>query len=285
MESKLYLLATEPYLSPLQEVTKAPTSVYIAGKLPLTRFPSVAIVGTRRPTPYGKEVTHRLAYDLAKRGVAIISGLALGVDAIAHQAALDAGGTTIAVLGNGLDHIYPSRNQQLGKQIVKKGGALLSEYPPSMPALAHHFLARNRLVSGLADAVIVTEAAARSGTLSTVNHALEQGKDVFVVPGNITSLLSIGPNRLLQQGAHPALSVDDILEIIAPHLLKDAPEPVIGSNPAETRILKLIQSGVRNGDQLQEQSKLEASEFSQALTMLEINGDIRALSGNQWTIR
>jgi len=285
VESKLYLLATEPYLSPLQEVTKAPTSVYIAGKLPLTRFPSVAIVGTRRPTPYGKEVTHRLAYDLAKRGVAIISGLALGVDAIAHQAALDAGGTTIAVLGNGLDHIYPSRNQQLGKQIVKKGGALLSEYPPSMPALAHHFLARNRLVSGLADAVIVTEAAARSGTLSTVNHALEQGKDVFVVPGNITSLLSIGPNRLLQQGAHPALSVDDILEIIAPHLLKDAPEPVIGSNPAETRILKLIQSGVRNGDQLQEQSKLEASEFSQALTMLEINGDIRALSGNQWTIR
>jgi len=285
VESKLHLLATEPYLSPLGEVVKAPASVYIAGKLPLTRLPSVAIVGTRRPTPYGKEVTYKLAYDLAQRGVVIISGLALGVDAIAHQAALDASGATIAVLGNGLDHIYPSRNQQLGKQIVKKGGALLSEYPPGMPALAHHFLARNRLVSGLADAVIVTEAAARSGTLSTVNHALEQGKEVFVVPGNITSLLSVGPNRLLQQGAHPALSADDILGIVAPHLLKGATEPVIGSNPSETRILKLIQSGIRNGDQLQEQSKLEASEFSQALTMLEINGDIRALSGNQWTIR
>ena len=285
MESKLHLLATEPYLSPLKEVVKAPTSVYIAGKLPPVRVPSVAIVGTRRPTSYGKEVTYRLAYDLAKRGVVIISGLALGVDAIAHQAALDARGTTIAVLGNGLDHIYPSRNQQLGKQIVKKGGALLSEYPPSMPALAHHFLARNRLVSGLADAVIVTEAAARSGTLSTVNHALEQGKEVFVVPGNITSLLSVGSNRLLKQGAHPILTASDVLEVIAPHLIKEATEPPTGNTPAETTILQLIHSGVRGGDQLQEASGLKASEFSQALTMLEINGDICALGGNQWTIR
>jgi DNA processing protein len=140
-------------------------------------------------------------------------------------------------------------------------------------------------VSGLADAVIVTEAAARSGTLSTVNHALDQNREVFAVPGNITSLLSVGPNRLIQQGAHPALSADDILEVIAPQLLEEQVSLALGATPEEIAILKLLQSGVRDGNELQRLSGVGASEFSQALSMLEIRGTIRGLGANQWAIR
>lgn len=284
MKSKLLITEATPYLSTLKELAVCPRSLYVSGELPVARKVSVAIVGTRRPTPYGKEVTYRLAYDLAKKGVVIISGLALGVDAVAHGAALEAGGVTIAVQANGLDRIYPSSNRGLAKKIIENG-AIVSEYEPDVPARKHQFLARNRLVSGLADAVIVTEAAARSGTLSTVNHALDQNREVFAVPGNITSLLSVGPNRLIQQGAHPALSADDVLEIIAPHLLEQQTSLALGSTPEETAILQLLQSGTRDGNELQRLSRVEASEFSQTLSMLELQGAIRGLGGNQWTLR
>ena len=284
MKSKRIITDTTPYLSSLKELAHKPRSLYVLGELPPTRKVSVAIVGTRRPTPYGKEVTYRLAYDLAKRGVVIISGLAIGVDAIAHRAALEAGGVTIAVQANGLDRIYPSVHQGLARKIVEKG-AIISEYEPDMPARKHQFLARNRLVSGLADAVIVTEAAARSGTLSTVNHALDQNREVFAVPGNITSLLSVGPNRLIQQGAHPALSANDVLEIIAPHLLEGQASLALGSTPEETTLLKLLQSGIRDGNELQRLSGVGASEFSQTLSILEIQGTIRGLGANQWALR
>ena len=283
MESKRIITDGVEYLGTLKELAVSPRSLYVSGELPQIRKVSVAIVGTRRPTHYGKEVTYRLAYDLAKRGVVIISGLALGVDAIAHKAALEAGGVTIAVQANGLDQVYPSVNRGLAKKIVEKG-AIISEYEPGVPARKHQFLARNRLVSGLADAVIVTEAAARSGTLSTVNHALDQNREVFAVPGNITSLLSVGPNRLIQQGAHPALSADDVLEIIAPHLLKEQASLALGNTPEEIAILKLLQSGIRDGNELQRLSGMDVSEFSQTLSMLEIQGIIRGLGANQWTL-
>jgi DNA processing protein len=284
MKSKLIITEVTPYLSMLKELAVCPRSLYVSGELPRERKVSVAIVGTRRPTPYGKDVTYRLAYDLAKRGVVIISGLAIGVDAVAHRAALEAGGVTIAVQANGLDRIYPSVNRGLAEKIIERG-AVVSEYDPGVSARKHQFLARNRLVSGLADAVIVTEAAARSGTLSTVNHALDQNKEVFAVPGNITSLLSVGPNRLIQQGAHPALSADDVLEIIAPHLLKQQTSLALGTTPEETTILKLLQSGVRDGNELQRLSGVEASEFSQALSMLEIQGVICGVGANRWALR
>lgn len=285
MEIKLIVPEDEPYLRHLKELAHAPQSLYLLGKLPESRHPSVAIVGTRKPTPYGKGVTYELAESLAKQGVVIVSGLAFGVDAIAHRAALDAGGTTIAVLANGLDAIYPAAHARLAKEIVEKGGAILSEYPPGVEARSFQFLARNRLVSGLADAVVVTEAAARSGTLSTVNHALDQNREVFAVPGNITSLLSVGPNRLLQQGAHPVLSVADILEVIAPQLVETQTTLALGETPLENHLIELLQSGINNGDHLQERSGTDTSEFLQALTMLEINGIIRPLGGNQWVLR
>ncbi len=273
------------YFQIIDTIAKVPKIVYFIGDLPSERRPTVAIVGTRKPTAYGKEVTYQLAYDLAQKGIIIVSGLALGVDGIAHRAALDAGGTTIAVLACGLDHLYPASHRNLANEIIKNGGAIISEYEPDVQARDFHFLARNRIVSGLSDAVIVTEAAARSGTLTTVNHALEQGREVFVVPGNITSPLSAGCNALIKQGAAPITSAEDVIEIIAPDLLNLQQSLALGNNPQETKIIQLIQSGIRDGDLLQQQSGINASEFAQALSMMEIAGLVRALGGNQWTLK
>ena len=271
------------FLQIISGIADMPKKVYYIGLLPLQRSPVVAIVGTRKPTSYGKEVTFKIAYDLAKKGVIIVSGLALGVDAIAHKAAIEAGGITIAVLANGLDHVYPATNQRLASDILKSGGALISEYPPGTPARDFQFLARNRIVSGIADAVIVTEAASRSGTLATVAHALSQNREVFAVPGAITSPMSVGPNRLIQQGAHPVLDARDVLQVIAPHLVTAQTTLNLGSNPMEIAVIDLLLKGIRHGEQLQQQSGLSASDFSQTLTMLEIGGLIRGLGGNQWT--
>lgn len=272
------------YLKSIATIAHCPKRLYFKGKLPENRIPSVAIVGTRKPTSYGKEVTYQIANKLARRGMVIVSGLAIGVDAIAHQAAIDAGGTTIAVLGNGIDFIFPSTNQLLAKNIINNNGAIISEYEPDVEARGFRFLERNRIVSGLSDAVIITEAAIRSGTMSTAAHALEQGREVFVVPGNITSPLSAGCNRLIKQGAHPITCIDDILEIIAPELLAAQITMPLGSTPLESKIIKLIQSGVRDGEELQIRTNANISEFSQTITLMEISGTIRALGGNKWTL-
>ncbi len=269
----------------ISPIAHMPESLYYIGELPAERRPTVAIVGTRRPTAYGKEVTTMLAGDLARRGIVIVSGMALGVDGLAHRAALDAGGTTIAVLGNGLDRFYPRSHESLGKEIIRQGGAILSEYEPNVPARDFQFLQRNRIVSGLSDAVLITEASARSGTLNTARHALEQGKDVFVVPGNITSPLSAGCNALIKQGALPITSANDILEVIAPQLLEKQTQMALGSNPLQTKILTLLQQGIRDGDELQQKSGAAADEFAAELTMLELGGVMRALGANQWALR
>ncbi len=277
-------IANHAYVSVLQHIHTPPKSLFIAGTLPENRFPTIAIVGSRKPTPYGIEVTHRIAYDLARQGVVIVSGLAYGIDAIAHKAALEAGGTTIAVLANGLHRVYPAAHIGLAKEIIKKGGAIISEQQPGVEARNYHFLARNRIVSGLADAIIVTEATDRSGTLSTVAHALEQNKEVFAVPGPITSLLSAGPNRLLQQGAHVALEAQDILNIIAPAVTSTQTLLPLGDTPLETKIISLIKQGTRAGDELQRGCEADPSEFLQALTMMELKGIVRNVGGNKWVI-
>lgn len=273
------------YLQILSTIAKVPNVLYYTGKIPETRRPTVAIVGTRKPTAYGKEVTTRFAEELARKGVVIVSGLALGVDALAHTAALEAGGTTLAVMGNGLHYIYPTANRGLAERIIKNGGAILTEYEEGDDARSHQFLERNRIVSGLADAIIITEAAQRSGTLNTAAHALEQGKEVFVVPGNITSPMSAGCNALIAQGATPLINSDDVLQVIAPDLLSGQPSLFRSSDPLQQKIIDLINSGIRNGDELQQTAGCSATDLSTALTMLEINGVIRALGSNQWTVR
>ncbi len=276
-------IVSNAYVSVLKNIDTPPNQLYIAGTLPAERHPTVAIVGSRKPTPYGIEVTHRLAFELARNGVVVVSGLAYGVDAVAHKAALEAGGTTIAVLAGGLHRVYPAAHLGLAKDIIQNSGAVISEQEQGVEAHKYHFLARNRIVSGLADAVIVTEATDRSGTFSTVAHALNQNKEVFAVPGPITSLLSAGPNRLLQQGAHVALEAQDILDIIAPYQKNTQVQLPLGDTPLEALIIQLIQQGIRSADELQKQSMAEPSEFLQALTMMELKGTIHNTGANHWS--
>lgn len=270
-EIKNITVGEHPYLSPLTHHLGMPSSLFVKGSLPGRQLPTVAIIGSRRPTSYGKEITFELAYKLAQRGVTIVSGLAFGIDAIAHQAALEAGGTTIAIQANGLDRIYPASHHQLAHRIIENRGALLSEYPPGTPPRAHLFLERNRLISGLADIVIVTESTERSGTVSTVNHALEQGREVYAVPGPITSLLSAGPNKLIQQGAAPLNNIQEFVDSIA----KPAP-----SHP----LVILIKEGIDTDEALLQKSNLTASDLSSQLTLLEIDQLIQRDSQQRWRV-
>jgi DNA processing protein len=273
------------FLKVLAKIDKPVKRVFYSGSIPEDRAPTVAIVGTRKPTAYGKDITYKLAKELAEKGVIIVSGLALGVDGIAHTAACDAGGITFAVLPSGLPHIYPSSHRGLAERILQTGGALISEYEETATnAYQSNFLERNRIVSGLADAILITEAAARSGTLNTAAHALAQGKEIFVVPGNITSPMSAGCNALLKQGAHVATEANDIIKHIAPQLLQQQAQLNLGSNPQEAAVIAELQAGTRDGDEIQRKTGLTSTEFSTTLTMLEIQGTIRALGANQWTL-
>jgi DNA processing protein len=188
-------------------------------------------------------------------------------------------------MANSVEQVYPRSHTALAEDIINKGGALISEYEPPTNPRDYQFLARNRIVSGLAYEVLNTEAAERSGTLSTAAHALEQGKEVFVVPGNITSPMSAGCNALLKQGARIATCAEDILEVIAPDLLQAQASLPLGNTPLETTILQLIHGGLRDGDEIQQQCGASVTEFNLSLTMLELAGSIRALGGNQWTLR
>jgi DNA processing protein len=273
------------YTQIITPIVKSPKRLWYIGKLPAKRIVSIAIVGTRQPTPYGKEMARQLAYELAKQGVVIISGLALGIDAIAHKAALDAGGTTIAILPTGLDHIYPRANQGLAEQILDGGGALMTEYPPGATVYKGNFLERNRIVSGLSDGLLIIEAASRSGTLATATFALDQGKSVMAVPGNANSEMSVGCNNLIKFGAAVITEVGDILQELG---LKPTPMPErqialpLASSAEQQAILQLIASGVHDGEELQLQSQIEPALFSQTLTMLEIEGKIRPQGANYW---
>ena len=273
----------QKFLQRTKHIDVAPKSLYFIGKLPETEVKAVAIVGSRKPTAYGREVAEKLSYELAQKGIVIVSGLALGIDAIAHRGALDAHGATIAVLANGLDTVYPSSHKELARRVIESDGALLSEYAPGMPPLPHQFLERNRLVSGLSDAVIVVEAAVRSGTLSTATHALGHGREVFAVPGNITSPMSAGCNALIRQGATPVTSTQDILNVIAPEITEQT-SVILGDTPEEQTILNLLKSGLRDGEELLIKSKLNAQEFNQTLSMLELKGAIKALGSNKWRL-
>ena len=273
----------------LASIANPPKSLCFMGTLPTSGAPVVAIVGSRKPSAYGREVTEQLASDLAKAGCIIVSGLALGIDGIAQKAALEAGGTVIGVIPNELPDISPQTNYKLAMNIIENGGAILSEWKKGDGKIVNRwsFLERNRLVSGLADAVIITEAAERSGTLNTAAHALSQGRDVFAVPGNITSPLSAGCNALLKQGALVATTATDILNVIAPSTTQSATDQTViplGETPAENTIIGLLRTGLRDGDQLQQQSGLNPADFATALTMLEINGVIKPLGANNWTL-
>lgn len=242
----------------------------------------VGIVGARKFTPYGREVTADIASTLARAGVTVVSGLALGVDSIAHKACIDAGGKTIAVLPSGLDKIYPANHYQLSQQILEKDGLLISEYPSDHLPMRHDFIERNRIIAALSKVLVVTEAALASGSLHTAGFALELGITVMVVPGNITSPYSAGCNQLIQNGAYPILKASDILDHLG--ISQKNSVAYLPENEAEAKILEAIGTMPCNTQALIESSGLTASELQTQLTLLEIKGVLEVQSG-LWRIK
>lgn len=275
-----YNYANSQYPTLLREISGAPATLYVRGVLP--QQPMVAIVGSRRPTDYGREITEMLSRELAEAGCCIVSGLALGIDEFAHLAALDAGGATLAVLGCGIDQLYPASNARLGKRIIDEGYAIVSEHPPGVPAFKHHFPARNRIIAGLCQAVVVTEADAQSGSLHTVNFALRYGRQVMAVPGNITSPRSAGPNSILFQGGQPVRSSADILDSLKlPSGNSPKPQP---SSKHEAIIMELLAGGITESQALIRNSQLPAAVFAQTMSLMEITGKIRNLGAGRWAL-
>ena len=287
MDIRIIKQGTPAYPDALAAIASPPAQLYCQGQSlgALMRLPRVAIVGSRNVSAYGRQVTQRLAGELAEQGIVIISGLALGVDALAHQAALAAGGTTLAVLPGSLQKIYPATNRQLAAAILAQGGALVSEYGEGEPmAFKMNFIARNRIVAGLADVLLITEAAEKSGSLHTARFALEQGKDVLAVPGNITSPVSTGTNNLIKAGAAAVTSYVDVLHALGLVSHSSKPAEVRGRNAHEQCLLDLLKQGLSDGEDLLTQSQLSIAEFNQTLTMLEISSRVRSLGANQWAL-
>src|SRR3989344_2754252 len=249
-----------------------------AGKSPVDwlALPKVAIVGSRKNSAYGRFVSQRLSYELAAQGVVIISGLALGVDSIAHQSALEAEGCTIAVLPTALSNIYPASHFNLANQILSKGGTLISEYSAKDMVYKENFIARNRIVSGLADVLLITEAAANSGTMHTARFALEQGKTVMSVPGNINQPGSEGCNNLIKSGAVPVTETDDVLFALKIPLsrLTDQPNRA-GFSKAQMTLLDLITGGLAEQDELALAAKMDGAQLGSNLTALQLAGAVR----------
>lgn len=274
-----------PFLQPLQNIPDPPQTLWLQGQLPEyeSRPKVVSIVGSRKNTKYGEEIAHKLAYDLAKHGIIVISGMAYGIDACAHRGCLEAGGITIAILGTAIDCIYPARNYQLARKILESG-AIISEYGPGGKTRDWDFVKRNRIVSGLADAVVIVEAATKSGTLTTAAHALAQGREVFAVPGDITRPMSVSCNRLIKQGAHVFTETEDILGILFPGQAKPLQNTIFGDSPAEQDIINALHSGLRDGDDIMNDLNLSVIEFNQTISIMEIKGLVRSLGANQWML-
>ncbi len=277
---------SESYPSYLREIDGAPPLLYVHGSIEEIDRWAVAVVGTRRLTSYGRQITQELVTGLVLNGVTIVSGLARGIDAIAHQAALDHGGRTIAVLGSGPDCIYPPENRSLARQIVNGHGAVISEYGLGVQPDAKNFPPRNRIISGLSLGTIVVEAGERSGAGITARFALEQGRDVFAVPGNINSPASFGTNRLIQQGAKLVTAVDDILEELnlAMVLEHSAVQLVLPETEDESAIYTMLSAQPVHIDELSRSTGLSSSVVSSTLTLMELKGMVRQVGGMNYVI-
>jgi DNA processing protein len=279
-------LLDDDYPTNLRHVADPPPVLFLRGKLRAEDARAVALVGTRRATAYGHSVAERLARDLVGAGITVVSGLAKGVDTAAHQAAVAAGGRTLAVLGNGLDQVYPPENGGLAQRIVEStAGALVSEFAPGVPPDAVNFPRRNRIISGLSLATVIVEAGEKSGALITADFALEQGRDVLAVPGSIFNPNSAGTNYLLKQGAIPVTSVQDILEAIgsptgdAPQLVRDVPN-LVGE---ESVVCQALDGEPRHVDDLARTLGIGSGTVSATLAMLELKGLARQVGSMLYT--
>ncbi len=291
----------DPWYPPrLKEIYDPPLILYVRGDLACLTSPGIAVVGTRHPTPYGSGMSERLACDLAAQGLVIISGMARGVDTACHRGAISAKGKTIAVFGTGVDVIYPKENSRLSEQILATGGALISEFPLGTFAAPQNFPIRNRIISGMSFGVLVVEAAEYSGTRITARCALEQNREVFAVPGNVTTKNSWGPNTLIKQGAKLVATWEDVWEdlpadvrlTLTPAASLESADasaaslfPDEGLPPHEKRILSLLKADeATHIDEIVEklEAELSSSEIFAALFELELNGKIRQMPGKNF---
>jgi DNA processing protein len=273
------------YPAQLKSIAAPPPLLYIKGAFAPADEWAMAVVGTRKATAYGREVTRSLVSDLARSGVTIVSGLARGIDAAAHQAALDAGGRTIAVLGHGIDYIYPPEHRKLAGQIVEHG-ALISDYPVGTAPEGKNFPPRNRIISGLSLGVLVIEGEESSGAGITASFALEQGREVFAVPGNILQRSSRLPNTLIQQGATPVLSAQDILEQLNLTMVAQHAEArqVIPADAMETQLLGLLSAEPVHIDDIRRETDLPIAQVSSTLALMELKGMVRQVGGMNYVI-
>jgi DNA processing protein len=272
--------ADDTYPPHLKEIDQPPPVLYVRGNvLPEDEW-AVAIVGTRRVTAYGRQVADEVATTLARNGVTVVSGLARGVDSIAHQAALNADGRTLAVLGNGVDIIYPPENRQLASRIMEHG-ALVSDYPLGTQPDGINFPPRNRIISGLSRAVIIIEAGETSGALITATFAAEQGRDVFAVPGNINAPQSRGTNRLIRDGAQPLLNPQDVLEALNLTMVTEhrTIRVALPTDPLEARLFRLLTQEPKHVDEIRAQAEIPIETVSATLAMMELKGMVRQVGG------
>jgi len=277
---KILTWKDEAYPQRLKEIEQPPPVLYVRGDyLPDDLF-SVAIVGTRRVTPYGRQITEELSSYLAANGITVVSGLARGVDAIAHQTALKAGGRTLGVLGSGVDKIYPPEHRQMAEQMMGQG-AILSDYSPGTPPDATNFPPRNRIISGLSLAVVVIEAGETSGALITAEFAAEQGREVFAVPGSILAPQSKGTNKLIQRGALPLLSINDLMQALNLTRMDEhkAARKAIPADETEARVMRILGPEPLHVDEIRNQTELPIEKVSATLALMELKGMVRQVGG------
>jgi len=280
VEARVLTLEDPGYPRQLRNIADPPPVLYLKGDLSPSDDPAIAIVGTRRPTVYGRQAAEVFARGLAENGITVVSGLARGIDTAAHRAALDAGGRTLAVLGSGLDIMYPSENRRLAAEIAAHG-AVISEFALGTQPDGVNFPRRNRIISGLSAAILVVEAGDTSGALITAEFALEQGRDVFAVPGNIFSPASRGPNRLISDGAKPACELRDLLEELNLEMAAEHLEArgAIPESETEAAILRCLGHEPLHIDEIRRAVCLPMSVVSSTLTMLELKGLARQAGG------
>lgn len=282
VDGRLVTWTDASYPESLRQIPDPPLFLYVRGELTAADAIAVALVGSRDASPYGRQMTAQLGETLAARGVTIVSGLARGIDAAAHAAALRVGGRTIAVLGSGIDVIYPSEHHPLSMQIAAHG-ALVSEYPMGAPPDAENFPGRNRIISGLSLGTVVVEAAERSGSLITARFAAEQGREVFAVPGPV-GVRTRGSHQLLRDGAALAESADDVLREIAPHLRAagTAPAPNVPVAGRDAAVFAQLDETPRGVDEVMARTGLSAGAVLESLLLLELQGLVRQLPGHQF---
>lgn len=283
---KMITIKHKEYPLLLKEIARPPAVLYWKGDWQALSVVTIAIVGTRKPTAYGREIATDLAGRLAQEKICIASGMALGIDGIAHKAALEKNGKTVAVLGSGLDILHPRTHERLAYEIIKNGGIVISEFPLGTAPLRYHFPIRNRIISGISVGCVVVEAGRQSGALITARFALEQNREVFAVPGSIYQKSSMGPNNLIKMGAKVVTGAEDILETLhlSAKIANSKENTIEADNPEEAKIIAIISLEPTHIDDIVAQSGLSTTVTNSTLTLMEMKGKVRNIGGMNYTL-